>query len=150
MSYDPNSGIATRTGPAVSGGGIFAVTLSPGVDLPADGVYRVRAYALLSHSTAPHVDTTAALSAECVLSIENSVIAFVAATAGSTNPMNSNTAAYAAAHPQAADAGFTAAGPPTAVWTVGPGGIALIMSVTNPGATSATAQVSFTVEMLFA
>jgi hypothetical protein len=140
--------LATQRGAAASGGGTFVTTIVPGTNFPNDGVFRVKAQVEMSHSSAGHVDTAAALSAECVVSVKNAVAAFVAATAGSTNPINSNTATYAAALPQASDAGFTGAGPPTAVWTISAGTV--VMTVANPGATNATVQVSFDVMMLLA
>jgi len=124
-------------GTAAAAGGTFVVNVA----IPANQAARLNAEAFLSHvSGAPALDTAGRLVAKCVA--ENQAgggAAFVPATAGSANPINSNTAAFAATDPQVADAGFTGAGPPTAVWSVAVGNA--VLTVTNPGANIATVAV---------
>jgi hypothetical protein len=131
-------------GVAANGGGTFVVT----IPVPANQAARLLAETFMSSvSGVPALTNAGRLVAKSV--VENQAgggATFVPALAGSVNPVNSNTATFAATEPQVADAGFVGAGPPTAVWSVVLGTV--VLTVTNPGATPAVVAVKID-EVLF-
>lgn len=126
--------MATKRGPAASGGGTFVVTLVPGTDIPSNGTLRIAASVLLDNGT-PITDA-AGLPTQVVVKLAAGVASLPANVTGSANP-----SAVGTQNASASTAGFVGGSPPTAVFSISGGN--LVLTVTNQGATAATAQVVF-------
>lgn len=120
-------------GVAASGGGTFTV------DIPITIQEGVKFWAEveLNDSAGSSLGNIGSLIAKAVFQNIGGHVSLAAPIAGSANPMNS--AAFAALEPEVSGAGFTGAGPPTAVWSVN--GTSARLTVTNPGAVNATVDV---------
>lgn len=122
-------------GAAAAGGGTFVTDIA----VPPNQAMRLNAEAFMSNVAAGALAATGRLVAKCVVKNVGGAAGFSTAAAGSVNPVNSNTAAFAATDPQISDAGFTGAAPASAVWTTA--ATNAVLTVTNPGADDARVAV---------
>lgn len=121
-----------------AGGGTFAATIATNLAPFTNRVFRLRFTVFLSEASGGVEANAAALVAEGVYVNKGGTVTALTALAGSTNPINSNTAGGLAARPEATDAAMNLA---TAVLTIVGNNVTCTVT-NNAGAGSVIADIA--------